>query len=163
MNVEAGGPTAPLFLFPLSCLSTLPCTSSLHLYLLSLFHPLCPCVAVLRRSRSLSPPCRRPLLYWSLHPCCSLPFPPFRWAGVCSSSSVVVLFFNSMHCLGADGRPCALDPIDSRTQRMNDFYRCDLETMTWAQIPPVGESVSPSWKGVSSRPVHPPRTLLCSS
>ena len=24
-------------------------------------------------------------------------------------------------------------------QRMNDFYRCDLETMTWAQIPGVGE------------------------
>lgn len=25
-------------------------------------------------------------------------------------------------------------------QRMNDFYRCDLETMTWAQIPSVGEA-----------------------
>lgn len=24
-------------------------------------------------------------------------------------------------------------------QRMNDFYRCDLETMTWAQIPGIGE------------------------
>lgn len=45
-------------------------------------------------------------------------------------------------CLPTDA-PCVLvapGPPSARTQRMNDFYKCDLETMTWAQIPGVGES-----------------------
>lgn len=28
---------------------------------------------------------------------------------------------------------------------MNDFYRCDLETMTWAQIPGIGTVPTPRY------------------
>lgn len=35
--------------------------------------------------------------------------------------------------------PLLVDAPLCAEQRMNDFYRCDLETMTWTQIPGLGE------------------------